>query len=146
MDEWEISNVEGCCFYRSIDLTDRVFIHNNGDNRGELEQCKIKNLNCFLTQQTTYIELSIHIYESEQPRIRALKQPSLILTCVTELLINIFTHRSSSLLTKITISQKQEKEDWWTKLSSPPEPQTVSVESLAPSHFQVPRIKSGALF
>lgn len=34
----------------SIDLTDRVFIHNNGDNREELEQCKIKNLNCFLTQ------------------------------------------------------------------------------------------------
>lgn len=53
----------------SIDLTDRVFIHNNGDNREESEQCKIKNLNCFLTQQTTYIELSIHIYESEQPRI-----------------------------------------------------------------------------
>lgn len=52
-----------------INLTDRVFIHNNGDKREELEQCKIKNLNCFFTQPTTYIEFSIHIYESGQPRI-----------------------------------------------------------------------------
>lgn len=52
----------------SINLTDKVFIHNN-EEREELEQCKIKNLNYFLTQQTTYIEFSIHIYESGQPRI-----------------------------------------------------------------------------
>lgn len=41
-------------------------------NRREREirtECKIKNLICFFTQQTTNIEFFAHIYESGWPRM-----------------------------------------------------------------------------